>query len=210
MMKKRALLISCSAILLCMSIIVGMTYALFTDSVSVKNHLQAGNLEISLKRKSLKYCVLNDEGVLAEDEAGELDLTDPTDKNVFELDKENVVIVPGSYFDAEMEIANNGNVAFTYSVTIVLSEDSDYEFAKQLQVTVTHPGQAEPVTKKLSDFAGGLEIPMGSVNVEQDPDVFNVRVDFIDDENDASIDNNSVQENSVEFDLVVKAIQAAE
>ena len=49
MRRKRALLISCSVILLCVSIIVGMTYALFTDSVSVNTHLQAGNLDIASK-----------------------------------------------------------------------------------------------------------------------------------------------------------------
>ena len=210
MKRKRALLISCSVILLCMSIIVGMTYALFTDSISVKNHLQAGNLEITLKRNSLKYCILNDEGVLAENEAGELDLTDPTDKNVFELDREDVVIVPGSYFDAEMEIANKGNVAFTYSVTIKLQDNSDRNLAEQLQVTVTRPGETEAITKKLSEFAGGLEISMGSVNVGQAPENFNVKVEFIDDVDDTSIDNNSAQDNSVEFDLIVKATQATE
>ena len=47
--RKRALLVSASVILLCMTIIVGMTWALFTDTATVENHLQAGDLNITLE-----------------------------------------------------------------------------------------------------------------------------------------------------------------
>ena len=42
--RKRALLVSGSVILLCMTIIVGMTWALFTDTRTLTNHLKAGDL----------------------------------------------------------------------------------------------------------------------------------------------------------------------
>ena len=108
MKKKRVLLVSCSVILLCMSIIVGMTYALFTDSVSVKNHLKAGNLDITLTRTNLEYSVLNEDGELAVTEVtDDYNFTDSTNENVFGIDAKDIRIVPGSYFDADMEIANN-------------------------------------------------------------------------------------------------------
>ena len=64
MNKKRILLASCSIIAMCLCAIVGMTYALFTDSVSVKNHLQAGNLDIALVRTDLEYAILDNDGYL--------------------------------------------------------------------------------------------------------------------------------------------------
>ena len=48
--RNRILLVSCAVILLCVSIIAGMTYALFSEAVTVKNHLQAADLDISLNR----------------------------------------------------------------------------------------------------------------------------------------------------------------
>ena len=48
--RKRTLLVSCAVILLCMTVIIGMTWALFTDTHTVKNHLKAGDLDITLER----------------------------------------------------------------------------------------------------------------------------------------------------------------
>ena len=52
--RKRTLLVSSAVIMLCMTIIVGMTWALFTDTQTVHNHLQAGDLKITLKRTELR------------------------------------------------------------------------------------------------------------------------------------------------------------
>ena len=59
MNKRRLLLVSCSIILLCMLSIVGMTFALFTSSVGVRNHLVAGSLDVTLHRTDLAYTVLD-------------------------------------------------------------------------------------------------------------------------------------------------------
>lgn len=215
MKKKRVLLVSCAVILLCMCIIVGMTYALFTDSVSVKNHLKAGDLEISLTRTNLEYSVLNEDGELAvttvEDD---LDFTDTTGENVFGIDATDIRIVPGSYFDADMEISNNGNVAFTYSVGIQLIGESN-ALAEQLQVTVTHP-DGTTTTRMLSELADGLSIATGKMKVTDTKQAFSVRVDFVDDvvanaglaEGETGMDNDLAQEQTAVFDLVVTAVQA--
>ena len=215
MKKKRVLLVSCSVILLCMSIIVGMTYALFTDSVSVNNHLKAGNLDITLTRTNLEYSVLNEDGELAVTEVtDDYNFTASTNENVFGIDAKDIRIVPGSYFDADMEIANNGNVAFTYSVGISLIGDSN-ALAEQLQVTVTHP-DGTTTTKKLSDLAGGLSIATGKMKVTDASQSFSVKVDFIDDvvananltDGETPMDNDLAQTQSAVFDLIVTAVQA--
>ncbi len=203
MKKKRVLLVSCSVILLCVCVIAGMSYALFTDRVSVKNHLRAGNLDATLTRTNLKYNVLNKNGVLEEKIVEEdYDFTETTDENVFGINADDICIVPGSYFDAELQIKNNGNTAFTYSVTVELIGDSN-DLAEQLKVVVIDHG-GKKTEMKLSDLANGSSIDAGYIGVGDDAQTFSVRVEFID---DTSI-NNDAQSQTAVFDLVVEAVQA--
>ena len=65
--RKRTLMISASVILLCMAVIMGMTWALFTDTQKIDNHLQAGDLDVTLKRIGLKKTTLTSTGYLDED-----------------------------------------------------------------------------------------------------------------------------------------------
>lgn len=212
MKKKRVLLISCSVIMLCICIIAGMSYALFTDSVSVGNHLQAGNLNVTLTRTNLEYSVLNAEGELAvKTVAEDLDLTTSSANNVFGIDSTDIRIVPGSYFDADLEIENAGNTAFNYSISIKLLGDST-DLAEQLKVIVTHPN-GTTTEKMLSELAGGLSIDTGKMKVGDTAQTFSVRVEFVDDGRpdtnpSTTIVNNDAQGDSAVFDLIVTAVQA--
>ncbi len=59
---KRALLMSFLSILLCVSMLIGTTYAWFTDSVtSANNIIKSGNLDVELE-----YAVFNDDGTFKE------------------------------------------------------------------------------------------------------------------------------------------------
>ena len=216
---KRILLISCSIILLCMSIIAGMTYALFTEEISVKNHLQAGNLNVTLKRTNLKYAILDTEGYLKETTIeDDLELTTSTDENVFGLKSSENMVVPGSYFDAELTISNDGNVAIEYGVQLViLSEDVSEDLASQLMVTISRKnadGTVDQIApaKKLSEMTATDSILVGELAKGTTTDVFYVRVDFLDDvktDNTLAVgDNNKAMNDTVAFDLVVKAVQA--
>lgn len=205
MKMKRVLILSCSIILLCVCIIAGMSYALFTDSVSVGNHLYAGNLKVTLTRTNLEYSVLNANGKLevttVEDD---LNLTESTEDNVFGIDSTDIRIVPGSYFDAELEIANAGNTAFNYSIGIkMLGESTD--LADQLKVIVTHP-DGTTTEKRLSELTSGLSVAVGEMKVNDSHQSFGVRVEFID---NTDI-NNAAQNDSAVFDLIVTATQATE
>ena len=217
MNKKRVLLVSCSIILLCLSIVAGMTYSLFTDSFSVGNHLEAGELNITLLRTYLKYNVLNELGVLEEIVNDTVyDFTKETDENAFGLNAKGIKIVPGSYFDAKMKIVNDNsdpnsqnysNVAFDYSVEIKLVKGYN-ELARQMQVVITnHDG--ESVTKRLSDvYAEGYVFELGTLLAGEESQEFSVRVEFLDDSNYAGMDNDLAQGEGLVFDIVVKAVQA--
>lgn len=202
MKKKRVLLVSCSVILVCMSIIVGMTYALFTDNVVVENHLKAGNLDVTLKRTSLEYAVLDDDGLLKVTTVNdELDFTERTEDNVFGIDSADVRIVPGSYFEATLEVGNNGSTAFDYNVEIKLEGESN-SLAEQLKVIVTH-NDGSTTEKMLSEITDGLSISAGSMKSSDNAQSFKVKVEFID-----VAYNNDAQDLSCVFDLVVSATQA--
>ena len=201
MYTKKILAISCIIIMLCTTIIVGASYALFNETISVGNHLQAGNLDADLTRTNLKYAVLDTDGVLRTYEDGEdTDFTGTTTKNIFGLNGDSK-IVPGSYFEAEMNLANNGSVAFDYDVEIKLLGQSN-ELANQLQVTITTADGTK--TLKLAEIDGKLVISEGRLAMGNSLD-FTVKVEFIDGAN-----NNDAQDQTCAFDLVVTAVQATE
>lgn len=203
MNKKRILITSCSVVLLCICAIIGTVYALFSDTVSVKNHLQAGTLDVTLERTELKYTLLNQNGQLETiEDLTPIDFTSPNNENVFGIDDSDVNIVPGSYFEAKMKLKNTGNVAFDCNVIIKLDGSSN-ALAEQLRVTVTRQGQ-EPIVKSLSALNdNGYSIAIGEMGANASDEVFTVRVEFI-----TSDSNNDAQDLSASFDLVVEAIQA--
>lgn len=201
--RKRTLLISGAIILLCMMIVVGTTVALFTDSKTVRNHLKAGTLTAALTRTYLEYNVLDDAGRLEVKKVeGRYDFSTASTNNVFGVDSTDMRIIPGSYFKANMELANTGNVAFTYNVGIQLMGQSN-ALAEQLQVTVTHPN-GTTTTKMLSEMLQGITIDSGELIKGGEARNFAVEIRFLDKANA----NNAAQTQFVEFDLIVTAVQS--
>ena len=216
--RKRALLVSASLILLCMTIIVGMTWALFTDTQKVSNHLKAGDLTITLKRTELTKTTLNASGYLEQlpKDTTVVNFSNPTDENVFGLatdDDGNVTekIVPGSKFVAKMEIENNSDVAFGYWIEIVCTDKTNgADLAKQLKVTVN---TGNDTTSTVND---GLKIGSDNNFVDVlaigEDGTFTVTVEFVDDgysfvDGVLSSTNDSAEKENLEFDLVVYAVQ---
>lgn len=210
--RKRVLLVSGAIILLCITIISGMTFALFTDQENVSNHLKAGDLDITLLRTNLKATSLTERGFFETVTDGqERDFTNNKDENVFGLDGE--LIVPLSEYEADMKIINKGDVAFKYGIQIVLGEDSDPHLAEQLEVTVTvHDADGKSVTKRLNEgvWTGSEEGTLGLLAVGENSD-FTVKVKFLDDRKyEDEFENDDAQGEDVYFDLVVYAVQYTE
>ena len=210
--RKRALLVSASVILLCMTIIVGMTWALFTDTQKVTNHLQAGDLSITLKRTELTKTTLNAQGklVTSAPDTTTKNFSNPTDENVFGI-VEGEKIVPGTKYVAKMQIENHSDVAFGYWIEIVCTDKTNgADLAKQLKVTVNTGADASASVNdgltvgSSSNYVGELII---GATAE-----FTVTVEFLDSfvaEN--NIDHNDLaQGENLSFDLVVHAVQATD
>ena len=222
--RRRTLLVSSAVILLCMTVIVGMTWALFTDTETVSNHLQAGQLNITLVRTRLEKTVLdNSTGYLVTPQANttELNFSDPAnnDKNVFDItDSER--LVPGSSYTATMEIRNsatNSDVGFKYWLELRFNDPNELteQFAKQLEVIVeTADGQTKKVpVSESAGLIGDAKTPIGNLS-KGAFESFRITVNFIDDVTDLTgtafegIDNDLTMTQDLSFDLVVHAVQA--
>ncbi len=217
--RKRSLIVSGSVILLCLTVIVGMTFALFTDTQKVTNHLQAGDLKITLKRVELLKTTLDENGYLVtpdEPDKTEKDFTNPTDANVFDIefdDQGNVKekFVPGSKYTATMKIQNNSDVAFGYWVEIVCTDKTEeQDLAKQVTVYVN--GESTIIANNL---AVGSDKDFINVVEKGKADTFEVTVEF-NDEGYTYVDgvltstNDSAKGDDLKFDLMVYAIQVTE
>ena len=216
--RRRILLTSSAVILICLSVAIGATLALFSDSTTVKTHLTAGDLEADLWRTNLEYSSLDEEGMLVKTNVyQDLDMSNTTltEANAFGLDTEEIRIIPGSFIKADMEIRNTGNVAFNYTVKLIFSGDntkSKDAFAKQLMITITDTSgnKSEPMALDKFTLEGedyvvlqGL-IKVSTVENVIAKDSFSIKVEFVDDD-----DNNLAQAATASFDLIVEAVQAS-
>ena len=200
--KQRILITSVSVIVLCICIVVGFTYSLFTDGEKVTSHLKSGNLDVTLERVELEYTVLNDAGYLEiKEDKQPVDFTGKTDANIFGLEEEQLM-APGAYYEATLKLNNKGTVAFDYQIELYLSGAAN-KFAEQLKVYID--GDTEG--KTLSELKDGNKyVVTGAAAVEAGKaKEFTVKVVFID-----SADNNDAQNQSVAFDLVINATQNTE
>ena len=204
-------LVSILVINICLLISVLGTYALFSDSVTVSNHLQAGNLELKLERTNLVYSELNQEGYLEDYEVNtvvDFTSTNSSTANVFDLEDETL-IVPGSEYEATMKISNNGSVAFGYWISINFTSQAS-DLADQVSIIVTTYDEQGNETEHVRSLSEGLTLgsdanPLGSVAVGSTSATFKVKIVF---ENVA--ENNDAQNDKASFDLVVNAIQLTE
>lgn len=226
---KRVLLVSASMVLLCLCIIVGATYALFTDGETVTNHLQAGDLNLRFERTYLEYTKLDADGHM-----NKYVVKDVVDFTETELSKTNLfgitddrVIVPGSYVKADLKISNDkedgGNVAFDYEAFILLKEGVNSHLANQLLVTVIDKNSntvlvdEKPLNEMTTAQTGsengykiiGGEYSNGTNITVTSSSEFTVIISFVDDEVTPGIGDNDLAQNlSVGFDLVVNAVQS--
>lgn len=103
---KRALLLSALSLLMCVSMLVGSTFAWFTDSVtSGRNKIVAGNLDVVLEYKT--------------DWA---DAWKPVDKNT-KLFKEGALYEPGYTEIVYLRVSNAGSLALKYNLMVDITDE---------------------------------------------------------------------------------------
>lgn len=211
MKKARTLIISCLAVLLCVSLIAGGTYALFSDEVSVSNHIEAGDLNITLTRTQLTSYFLDNEGLFtSQNNTTPVNVEDLS--NLFDI-ADGTKLVPGSRYIADFKIENikvnnlNGehsDVAYRYWIEIVCdSTVSDMILAGQLQVIVNR--QSDPKTAMLNSglYVGSETAPIATVKLGGS-DTFTVDFQFLNLDNEV---NNQAKNQTVDFDFIVHAVQ---
>ena len=105
---KRALLGSVMAMVLCLAMLVGATFAWFTDTASTNvNKIQAGNLDVVLEMQ-------NADGKWVSAEGKTLDFVKAADAK-----GEAILWEPGCTYELPaLRIRNNGNLALKYKVAI--------------------------------------------------------------------------------------------
>ena len=122
-MKKKALLSSILTIALCLSLIAGSTFALFTSESKVNVAVTAGNVEVVATVEDL-----NLSSTLA---AGNLNETSATEQdNTITLSK----IVPGDVVTFNLRIKNNSDVSIKYRT--IITKVADDGLWNGLEVTI--------------------------------------------------------------------------
>ncbi len=213
--KRKTLLLSILTLCICTVLVAGGTFALFTDQVTVNNHLQAGNLTVGLYRTAYKENTLDANGylketvVLAQDnelivEGGnvksDMDLTDEETEWLFSINN----AVPQSYYQADLDVVNKGSVAFDYGMKIVMTSGEETALADQIEITVTY-GDGQVKTFVLSEYATNA-VNLGILTTEQSGR-FTVKAEFVDYGNALDNANNAAQNQTVEFYVQVFATQ---
>lgn len=201
--KVRTLLMSCVMMTLCVAMLVGGTFALWSDSVKVENHLTAGTLKVKFERISLTKTYLDNETgclVTTGPDTAIVNFTDTNtaNANVFGINNDEKV-VPCSEYEAKLRLSNNGDVAFTYDVIIKLTTESN-ALAEQLKIYVDGVDKGT-----LDQYAvdGKAVISTHTMSKNDVAKEFTVKIQFI---NDDDV-NSDAQNKEVKFDLLVNAAQ---
>ena len=114
---KRALLTSAMALVMCVVMLVGTTFAWFTDTASTAvNKIQAGNLDIELQMK-------NNDGKWVDAENQTLNFLQKQGEK--QVPSEDILWEPGcTYKLPELRIVNKGNLALKYKISISGAKDA--------------------------------------------------------------------------------------
>ena len=146
---KRALLTSVMALVMCVVMLVGTTFAWFTDTASTGvNKIQAGNLDIELEMK-------NASGGWDKAEGKTLNfLQKQSDGSVKQ--EANILWEPGATYELpELRIVNKGNLALKYKVSIN-GIKGDAKLNEAIDWTITYGNESD----KLTDDINGFEYKM--------------------------------------------------
>ncbi len=223
--RTKTLLLSILTLCICTVLVVGGTFALFTDKATVNNHLSAGNLDVGLYRTSYNECVLDADGLMAvsDENTDRINLV-ADGKALFNVTN----AAPTSWYQATIEVSNLGSTAFDYGMCILWETDdstteSEKALASQIKITITSKNISDEVADgkvTVTDESGnpvevnyvtfmldecGLEenkISLGYLLKNAGVETFTVKAEFV---NDGA--NNSAKLATLDFDVQVYATQ---
>ncbi len=213
--RRKTLLLSIVTLCICTALVAGATFALFTDEATVNNHLQAGNLTVGLYRTAYTENALDADGYLKEtvvhaqdneliveegNEESDMDLTNEETEWLFSINN----VVPQSYYEADLDVVNEGSVAFDHGMKIVMTSGEETALADQIRITVTY-GDKQTKSFILSEYAAN-DIDLGVLTTGQSGR-FTVKAEFIDHGSEPDNANNAAQDQTVEFYVQVYATQ---
>ena len=191
---KRALLASALALLVCVTMLVGSTFAWFTDSVtSANNKIVAGTLDVQL---------LMDTG------AGYVDISDSTDPifgngSIAQNNNAETLWEPGKTQVAYLAIKNNGSLALKYKVALDVDNVSKNLY-KAMEYAIVPDATFNTVTAwtEGNDVVEGLQTVSGDVSLGKgETHYFALAIHMKEDA------GNEYQGGQVNFDLTVLATQ---
>ena len=141
---KRALLTSVMALVMCVVMLVGTTFAWFTDTASTGvNKIQAGNLDIELEMQVTE----NGETKWVKAEGETLQF-----KKAAGHESEEVLWEPGCRYELpELRIVNKGNLALKYKIQIT-GIQGDAKLNKAIDWTITHSNESDKLTGDINGF----------------------------------------------------------
>ena len=196
-MKKRILLVSVLTIALCISVILGSTYALFVDDEKVTITVTAGNLDVTASIEDGKLLThsagdtaeFSREGSFAN---GGTAVIDPDNSS-------NILIsnmTPGDKIRFNVDVENNSNIAIRYRIVWASNvSETEVDLADALNVTVQVNGEDElNMTNRVSDYY--------DVSAHGEITTFTVTIEFPD-----RADNNSFRGAQGSLSFAVEAVQ---
>jgi len=225
--KVRVTLLSAITILVCLMLITAGTFALYSTSGKVVNHLSSGAIGIELWRNKATKSVADENGYIPQAETVDstaVKLSDAaTYVNALGLASGDLLI-PGSKATAELQLKNTGDVAVGYWLQIVMTDDQGVQIADAAalnelskQITIKVENSDGTFTQTRTTDSSDIVLAVGGENnligkvAKNAAGTFTVTVEFVDDgsvnDYDANKGNNKAMSQSVYFDIVVYAVQ---
>ena len=163
---KRALLLSALSLLICVAMLIGSTYAWFTDSVtSGSNKIQSGNLDIKL---------------LMHDGSKYVDISESSDSifgagSIAQNNNAETLWEPGKTQVAYLAIENAGNLSLKYKVALdVYTTTIDHKnLYEVMQYAIVPDAQPDSVDK----WNGGKSVVLGKQVVSGDGIIVDVTME---------------------------------
>lgn len=193
-MKRNVIVSAFLAIALCMSVIAGATFALFTSSAKVNLSITSATVKVSADVENLKLYSTTEVNP-ATNKGKKQDLTGNTfllggtanfTDGVLTLDR----LAPGDGVTFDIKLTNKSNIDVKYRV--VIGESTGGDLADALDITVNGDKYEGAINTEWNEVAANADIPSVPVKVELPVAA-----------------NNDYAEKTVSLDITVEVVQAS-